>query len=211
MSWVRRRSSSTRRFAGSGSAVDWLIVGLGNPGPEYDRSPHNIGFAVVDELARRHRIGLHAKHKGLYGQGEVGECPIVLLKPLTFMNLSGESVRPAQKQLNVTPERVLVVHDELDLSFGTVRLKQGGGLAGHNGLKSINAFLKTPEFPRVRVGIGRPAADDRRPIRDWILRPMDGSAPYDELAALGADAVEDVLRGGVASAMNTVNARPGLQ
>lgn len=211
MSWVRRRSSSARRFSSSKSAVDWLIVGLGNPGPEYERSPHNIGFAVIDELAKRHSIGLHAKHKGLYGQGEVGECPVALLKPLTFMNLCGESVRPAQKQLNVMPERVLIIHDELDLSLGTVRLKQGGGLAGHNGLKSINALLKTQEFPRTRVGIGRPAADDRRPVRDWILRPMDSTVPYDELAARGADAVEEVLRNGVASAMNTVNARPGLQ
>lgn len=206
MPWVRRQASRQSAAGVLGLPIaSWLVVGLGNPGSEYVRSPHNIGFAVVEELARRHRVSTHSKHKGLYGTGVVNGTSVALLQPLTFMNLSGESVRPAQKSLRLEPARVLIVHDEIDLTFSTVRVKQGGGSAGHNGLKSIHQYLKTQDFPRVRMGVGRPDEGDRRPIRDWILRPMAAEVDYEGLAELGANVVERVLADGVVTAMNVVN------
>jgi PTH1 family peptidyl-tRNA hydrolase len=203
--WVRRPGRRTSPARSAGSDAAWLIVGLGNPGPEYVRSPHNIGFAAIEELAARNRVPLIAKHKGLYGTGTIGETGVAVLQPLTFMNLSGESVRPAQKQLGLDAANVLVVHDELDLPFGALRVKQGGGLAGHNGLKSINQYLKSPEFVRLRVGIGRPEPGDRRPVRDWILKPMGPEIAYEDLAQRAAQAIEQIVTEGVTPAMNAIN------
>ncbi|MCW2961403.1 MAG: Peptidyl-tRNA hydrolase [Thermoleophilia bacterium] len=189
--------------------VRWLVVGLGNPGREYDDTPHNIGFQVVDSLATAHRIPLIAKHDGLYGVGTFPdiEGDVAVLKPLTFMNLSGRSVKPAMSTLNLGPPRVLVVHDEIDLPFGALQLKVGGGLAGHNGLKSITESLSTKEFVRLRVGVGRPGPGDRRPIRDWILSSWDQSAgEVEQLALDAASAVEFTIRSGVRVAMNKINA-----
>ncbi|MCW2926748.1 MAG: pth2 [Thermoleophilia bacterium] len=188
--------------------VRWLVVGLGNPGPEYANTPHNVGFGVVDALAASTRTPLVAKHEGLYGVGSVAEADgdVAMLKPLTYMNLSGRSVKPAMSQNQLLPARVLVVHDEIDLPFGTLQLKVGGGLAGHNGLKSITESLSTKEFVRLRVGVGRPGAGDRRPIRDWILSSWDqGPAEVEQLVLDALGAVELVVRSGVRTAMNRVN------
>jgi PTH1 family peptidyl-tRNA hydrolase len=192
--------------------VRWLVVGLGNPGREYEDTPHNVGFQVVDQLADETRTSLVAKHDGLYGVGAIHDADgdVALLKPLTYMNLSGRSVKPAMHRLQLQPARVLVVHDEIDLPFGQVQVKVGGGLAGHNGLKSITELLSTREFVRVRVGVGRPGAGDRRPIKDWILSSWDQSP--DEVRMLvdsAAAAVELIVRRGVRAAMNAVNAKPG--
>lgn len=186
----------------------WLVVGLGNPGPEYAHTPHNIGFEVVDAVAAATRTTLISKHEGLYGVGVIdgADGDVALLKPLTYMNLSGRSVKPAMQQLKLLPARVLVVHDEIDLPFGALQVKVGGGLAGHNGLRSITDSLATKEFVRLRVGVGRPQPGDRRPIRDWILSSWDQQP--EEVAQLVADArgaVELVARSGVRVAMNKVN------
>ena len=188
--------------------VRWLVVGLGNPGREYEDTPHNVGFLVADVLAESMRASWIAKHDGLYAVGAVDRADgdVALLKPLTYMNLSGRSVKPAMKQLQLLAGRVLVVHDEIDLPFGTLQLKVGGGLAGHNGLKSITESLSTKEFVRLRVGVGRPGPGDRRPIKDWILSSWDQSP--DEVQQLtfdAAGAVETVVRSGVRAAMNVVN------
>jgi PTH1 family peptidyl-tRNA hydrolase len=189
--------------------VRWLVVGLGNPGREYEDTPHNVGFQVVDALATSTRTPLVSKHEGLYGVGAIdgADGDIALLKPLTYMNLSGRSVKPAMSQNQLLPARVLVVHDEIDLPFGQVQLKVGGGLAGHNGLKSITDSLSTKEFVRLRVGVGRPGPGDRRPIRDWILSSWDQPAGEVEQLVLDAmSAVELIVRSGVRVAMNKVNA-----
>ncbi|MCW2923855.1 MAG: Peptidyl-tRNA hydrolase [Thermoleophilia bacterium] len=188
--------------------VRWLVVGLGNPGAEYARTPHNVGFEVVDSIAAATRTSLVSKHEGLFGVGALPDLDwdVALLKPLTYMNLSGRSVKPAMSQLQLAPGRVLVVHDEIDLPFGTLQVKLGGGLAGHNGLKSITESLATKEFVRLRVGVGRPGPGDRRPVRDWILSTWDQSATEVEILVADACAAVDlVLRSGVRVAMNKVN------
>ena len=190
--------------------VRWLVVGLGNPGREYEDTPHNVGFQVVDAIATATRTSLIAKHEGLDGVGAIdgADGDVALLKPLTYMNLSGRSVKPAMSQNRLLPARVLVVHDEIDLPFGELQVKVGGGLAGHNGLKSITDSLSTKEFVRLRVGVGRPGPGDRRPIRDWILSSWDQSpADVSMLVDSAVEAVNLVVRSGVRVAMNKVNAR----
>lgn len=190
--------------------VRWLVAGLGNPGREYEATPHNVGFLVVESLAASHRIPLIAKHDGMFGVGEVrgADGDVALLEPLTYMNLSGRSVRPALKAVGLDAAGLLVVHDEVDLPFGQLQLKLGGGFAGHNGLKSINEMLGTREFARLRIGVGRPGPGDRRPLRDWILSSWDQSAgEVEQLVLDAATAVEQVVTNGVRSAMNAINTR----
>ena len=199
------RSKSTYE---SKQDVRWLVVGLGNPGREYADTPHNIGFDVIDSLVEAHRISTIGKHDGIFGVGSFPEADgdVAVLKPLTYMNLSGRSVKPAMSQLQLAPGRVLVVHDEIDLPFGTLQVKLGGGLAGHNGLKSINELLSTKEFVRLRIGVGRPGAGDRRPIRDWILSSWDQSpAEVEQLVLDAASAVELIVTKGVRASMQQVN------
>lgn len=200
--WLRKHKGYRSR-----RDIQWLVVGLGNPGPKYERSPHNVGFEVVQRLAATHRIPLLAKHEGMFGAGSIGDVDVAVLMPLTFMNLSGRSVRPAQRAVGVDPAHVIVVHDDADLEFGDVRLKFGGGLAGHNGLRSIAPMLGTNDFPRVRIGVGRPEPGDRRPLADWILTPFDTVVDVEPLYRAGADAVERVVRDGLERAMNAVNPR----
>lgn len=188
--------------------VRWLVAGLGNPGREYEDTPHNIGFAVVEAIAASRRASWIAKHDGLFAITDIPEADgdVALLKPLTYMNLSGRSIKPALSQLKLGPPRLLVVHDEIDLPFGQLQLKVGGGLAGHNGLKSTAELLSTREFVRLRVGVGRPGEGDRRPIRDWILSSWDQSpAEVEQLTFDAASAVELVVRSGIRVAMNQVN------
>ncbi|MBC7645439.1 MAG: aminoacyl-tRNA hydrolase [Thermoleophilia bacterium] len=185
--------------------VQWLVAGLGNPGPKYQGSPHNVGFAVVDQLSIAHRISLTAKHDGMFGTGKIGESDIALVEPLTFMNLSGRSVKPTLRALDLTPDRLIVVHDEIDLPYGAVQVKIGGGLAGHNGLRSISELLGTREYTRVRIGVGRPDSDDRRPIADWILVPFSRDLDVESLYIHGATAVERIIELGPIAAQNAVN------
>ena len=183
-----------------------LIVGLGNPDPCHQGNRHNVGFMVVDKLADDARISLtRKKFGGVYGKGPLGDGSAVLLKPLTYMNLSGRSVAPAARFFDFAPEEVLVVHDELDLPFGTIRLKVGGGHAGHNGLRSIQAELGTNAFHRLRVGIGRP---ERGSVSHFVLSDFSAGDERDWLPDLTercAQAVMSVMRDGIRKAMNTVN------
>ena len=146
-----------------------LVAGLGNPGREHARNRHNAGWMVVDELARRHGGSWRGKFAGQMAEVRVGDERLALLKPETYMNDSGRSVGPAAAFFKLEPSEVLVVHDEGDFDLGRLELKVGGGLAGHNGLRSIAQQLGTPDFLRLRIGVGRPERGDPRPLADWVL------------------------------------------
>lgn len=188
-----------RRPFGGSAPADWLIVGLGNPGPEYERTPHNVGFQVVAELARRWSLGKPRKvFGGLLSDGRTspGGPRVAILQPLTYMNESGDSAGPARGALKVPLEQVLVVHDEIDLPFGDIRPRLGGGLAGHNGLKSMRRGLGSPDFGRVRVGVGRPDSTDPEIVSAYVLgRWRQPTAEVEALVGQAADAVERVVSG----------------
>jgi peptidyl-tRNA hydrolase, PTH1 family len=191
----------------SGSSLDLLVVGLGNPGREYERNRHNVGAMVADELARRHDGSWRSKFSGRIAEIRLEGHKLALLKPETYMNESGRSVGAAASFFKVDPDAVLVVHDESDLELGRLQLRLGGGLAGHNGLRSIAQHLKTQEFLRLRVGVGRPERGDPRPLADWVLANFE---PHEEAAALvarAADAVETLDAEGVEQAQIQVNRR----
>ena len=192
----------------------WLVVGLGNPGKKYERTRHNVGQEAVELLASRHGVSLReGRDKALVGEislpGEQGNEKIVLAVPLTFMNESGQAVRPLLKRHNVKPDevatRLVIVHDELDLEPGIVRVKSGGGLAGHNGLRSITSHLSTQDYLRVRIGVGKPpsAAEGA----DHVLRklPPTERAVLDDAVVRAADAVESLVGKGLAATMNIFN------
>jgi PTH1 family peptidyl-tRNA hydrolase len=179
--------------------VDWLVVGLGNPGSRYAGTPHNVGFEVADALARRWSLPRAQKRfNGLVTDGRTGPGGprVAVLLPQTYMNEAGRSVGPARGAYKVDLDRVLVVHDEIDLPFGEVRTRLGGGLAGHNGLKSLKAGLGSADFPRVRVGVGRPDSTDPDIVASYVLGKW--RQPRDEVAALverAADAAERIVLG----------------
>ena len=187
-----------------------LIVGLGNPGREYEGSRHNAGFLALDELHRRTTLpDFKEKFSGVWTKGELFGHPVALLKPMTYMNLSGDSVQPASAYLKVPPENIIILHDELDLPFADVRIKAGGGHAGHNGLRSLVDQVGSPDFVRVRIGIGRPPPDFRGEVADYVLSSFDPSerAELDEVVARAVDAARKVLTLGTQAAMNLVNAK----
>ena len=158
------------------SVVDWLIVGLGNPGAEYDGSRHNLGFEVAEVLASRWGLPKpKSKYRGLLTDGRTGPGGprVAILRPMTYMNDAGESVGPARGAFKLPLDRVLVIHDEIDLPFGEIRPRVGGGLAGHNGLKSLKAGLGSPDFARVRIGVGRPP---RSPTSSTARRPRPNAS-----------------------------------
>lgn len=191
----------------------WLIVGLGNPGPEYEWTPHNVGFLAVDRVAERNAIRItRPDSQALVGVGEIAGRPVLLAKPLTYMNLSGGSVKQLRAKHDVPGARILVVYDDLDLPWQSVRIRPNGSPAGHNGMKSIVAGLGSQDFPRVRVGVhpGHPLASGK----DFLLSPMK-KAQREELVSLldyTSQAVETVVAEGVDKAMASFNRRaPGLQ
>ncbi len=189
----------------------WLIVGLGNPGREYASHRHNVGFMVIDELARRVRAdSFRDKFSAQYAKAEIEGQAAILLKPETFMNLSGRSVQPAMAFFKVQPSELLVIHDELDLPFGELRLKLGGGHAGHNGLRSIMSSIGPGDFGRLRFGIGRPPAEFRGDVANYVLSSFDAveRATLPDLLTKASDAVLDVCRRGFSAAMNARNTRP---
>ena len=174
---------------GASAPVDWLVVGLGNPGAKYAGSPHNIGFEVANLLAQRWELPrAKTKYAGLLTEGRTGPGGprVAILLPQTYMNEAGRAVGPARGAYRLPLERVLVVHDEIDLPFGDVRTRIGGGLAGHNGLKSLKAELGGPEFTRVRVGVGRPDSTDPEIVSAHVLGALRKSTA--EVAELADDA-----------------------
>ena len=181
----------------SASTLDLLVVGLGNPGRKHARDRHNVGFMVVDELARRTSTTLKGKFTGHVGEVRIGQARVALLKPETFMNESGRSVQPAVAFYKTPLDRLLVVHDEVDLDHGRLQVRLGGGLAGHNGLRSIAGRLSSSEFLRLRVGVGRPGRGDPRDVADFVLAPFAPEDDADDLIARAADAVESLLESGL--------------
>jgi peptidyl-tRNA hydrolase, PTH1 family len=187
------------------STLDLLVAGLGNPGREYARNRHNVGWMVVDELARRHDASFRGRFSGQLGEVRVGEKKLALLKPETFMNESGRSIAAAARFFKVEPEAILIVHDDVDLEPGRLQARQGGGLAGHNGLRSIVQALGKQEFLRLRIGVGRPERGDPRPVSDYVLSNFDEFTDVDELVGRAADAVETIAVDGLEAAQQRFN------
>jgi PTH1 family peptidyl-tRNA hydrolase len=182
--------------------ADWLIVGLGNPGPEYAGTRHNLGFEIANELTRRWGLPKpKSKYRGLLTEGRAGPGGprVAVLLPQTYMNEAGRSVGPARGAFKVPLDHVLVLHDEIDLPFGRIQLRTGGGVAGHNGLKSTRDGLGSPDFSRIRVGVGRPPTTDPERVSAYVLGRF--REPKDEVRALveqAADTAEQLVMEGPA-------------
>jgi peptidyl-tRNA hydrolase, PTH1 family len=187
------------------STLDLLIAGLGNPGREYEQTRHNLGWLVGDELARRHGGSFRSKFSGQLAEMRIGEKKVALLKPETYMNESGRSLAAAARFFKVEPGALLVVHDDVDLEPERLQARLGGGLAGHNGLRSIAQALATNDFLRLRIGVGRPGRGDRRSVSDYVLSNFDPEADVDALVARAADAVETLVGGGLEEAQRRYN------
>ena len=190
----------------SGGAA-WLIVGLGNPGEKYENTRHNVGFQVIDELAERQGKPVQRlKFKALTGLLTIGGEKALVLKPVTYMNLSGEAVRPAADFYKLPPERILVISDDVALAAGRLRIRAKGSAGGHNGLKSIIQHLGTDQFPRIRVGVGEKPHPDYD-LADWVLgRPQgEDKKAIDGAVKRAADAVECILSQGLERGMGRFN------
>jgi len=190
-------------------AAPALIVGLGNPGPQYEKTRHNVGFMVADALAGRigSAFSSHKKSNSDIVQARLGSRSVVIAKPRTFMNLSGQPVAALARFFSIEPANVVVVHDELDIDFGALRLKLGGGEGGHNGLRSISQHLSTKDYLRVRVGVGRPPG--RMDPASFVLKPFSAAERKDlgVVVEEAADAAELLLSAGLEAAQNRVHPR----
>jgi PTH1 family peptidyl-tRNA hydrolase len=187
------------------SALDLLVVGLGNPGRDYARHRHNAGWMVVDELARRQGATWKSKFNGKLAEVRLDGHRVALLKPETYMNDSGRSVAAAARFYKLEPDAILVVHDEGDFDLGRLQARKGGGLGGHNGLRSIAQQLKTPEFLRLRIGVGRPGRGDPRPLADYVLSNFTPEDDPETLIRRAADAVETLDAEGLERAQQQFN------
>jgi peptidyl-tRNA hydrolase, PTH1 family len=190
-----------------GTSLDLLVAGLGNPGREYARNRHNVGWLVVDELARRHDGAWRAKFNGQLAEIRIDGHKVALLKPETFMNDSGRPVQAAVTFFKLAPDAVLVVHDDGDLALGRLQARLGGGSAGHNGLRSIAQHLGTPDFMRLRVGVGRPERGDQRKLADFVLADFRPEDDPDSLVRAAADAVETLDAEGLEAAQRAINGK----
>jgi peptidyl-tRNA hydrolase, PTH1 family len=188
-----------------GPSLDVLVVGLGNPGPEYASTRHNLGFMVTDRLAEQWSASWRSKFSGRLAEARDGDLRVALLQPQTFMNLSGRNVAAAMRFYKLEPDALVVVHDEIDLPLGDVRAKFAGGLAGHNGLRSLRESLGTAEFARVRIGVGRPERGEQIPVADWLLRPFPADVDVGALVDRGTECALAVVRDGVDAAMARFN------
>ena len=194
-------------FNKKSGGVDWLLVCLGNPGDQYENTRHNVGFMVADELGERHNVPIQRlKFRALTNTITVGDEKVLLMKPVTYMNLSGEAVHEAAAFYKIPPERVLVISDEVSLAPGKIRVRRSGSAGGHNGLKNIIAHLGTDQFPRIRVGVGQKPHPDYD-MADWVLGKFQGEDKKAVEAAVkkAADAAECLIREGVDKAMNKYN------
>jgi PTH1 family peptidyl-tRNA hydrolase len=184
--------------------VDYLIIGVGNPGKKYENTRHNVAWMVINSLSFSSKLIWKEKFKGVYAEYKNGDDRWYFLKPQTFMNLSGESVRPMLDFFKIEMKNILVIHDELDLNYGVIAFKNGGGLAGHNGLKSITEHTATQDYKRLRVGIGRPLSQD---VSSHVLSPFSKEESYklDEYLKLTASAVEQMMINGFDKVSNLYN------
>ena len=206
---VRRANPAKSRTHKKPASIEWVVAGLGNPGDEYARSRHNAGFMIVDRIAKANGAKLsRRKFKGLIAEITLAGKAAVLVKPQTFYNLSGECVAALLGYFKIAPERLIVVHDELDIEAGRLRIKQGGGDAGNRGVRSIAEALGATGFVRVRIGIGRPADPDED-NKDYLLTPMNAKERQEMESSLerAAGAVEAVAESGLERAMNRYNQR----
>lgn len=183
----------------------WLVAGLGNPGEKYSQTRHNIGFMVADLLGEKWRLRFEAHGASLLGAGLIGETPAGLNKPQAYMNLSGPPIWEIAGKFGIDRERVLVIHDDLDLPFGKIKIKKKGGHGGHKGIQSLIQSFGDGDFPRLRVGIGRPPAGQT--IVDHVLGRFDAEEDLvlGKVVTLAGDAVETVLREGISKGMNSFN------
>ena len=187
------------------STLDLLVAGLGNPGREYATTRHNAGWMVLDELARRQGGSWRSKFSGQLTEIRLDGARLALVKPETYMNESGRSIAAAAGFFKTAVDSVLVVHDDVDLEEGRLQARLGGGLGGHNGLRSIAQALGSQEFLRLRVGVGRPGRGDRRSVADYVLASFEPETDVDALVARSADAVETVVRDGLEAAQQRFN------
>jgi PTH1 family peptidyl-tRNA hydrolase len=189
----------------SASTLDLLVAGLGNPGREYAATRHNVGWMAVDELARRRDGSWRSKFSGQLSEIRLGESRIALVKPETYMNESGRSIAAAAHFFKVPVDAVLVVHDDVDLDEGRLQARLGGGLAGHNGLRSIAQALGSQEFLRLRIGVGRPGRGDRRSVADYVQAAFAPETDVEALLARSADAIEAIVGDGLDAAQQRFN------
>ncbi|MEO8797724.1 MAG: aminoacyl-tRNA hydrolase [Polyangiaceae bacterium] len=188
----------------------WLFVGLGNPGKKYENTRHNVGFMTTRAFLQKESLGdAREKFSGLFLRATASFGDVAVLEPQTFMNLSGDSVQPAAAFLKVPVTAIVVAHDELDVPFGEIRIKSGGGHAGHNGLRSMIERLGSPDFVRVRIGIGRPPPGFRGDVADYVLSGFDPSekAELPDIVEKAVKALVSIGQDGLTSAMTRVNAK----
>jgi PTH1 family peptidyl-tRNA hydrolase len=186
----------------------WLIAGLGNPGRKYEQNWHNSGFQALDILARRNQLTIdRIRFQGLIGLGKIGETRVMLLKPTTYMNRSGASIREASAFFKIEPSHCLVIYDDIDIPLGQIRIRENGGPGTHNGMRSIVASLGGENFPRIRIGIG--PQPEQWDIADFVLSdvPEQARESWMQSATRAAEAVETVCRSGLATTMNQFNRR----
>ena len=194
-------------FFKKSGGVDWLLVCLGNPGDQYENTRHNVGFMVADEVAERLRVPIQKlKYKALTNTVTLGGQKVLVMKPVTYMNLSGEAVRQAADFYKVAPDHVLVVSDDTSLAVGKLRIRKGGSAGGHNGLKSIIQHLGTDQFPRLRLGVGEKPHPDYD-LADWVLGrfQVEDKKQVDGAVKRAADAIECILSQGLDKGMNKFN------
>ncbi len=200
--------SILNKFAGRKTGrPEWIIAGLGNPGPSYANTRHNVGFRVLDILADQLSISVkNLSFQALTGRGSCEGQNVLLLKPQTYMNLSGQAVGKAARFYKIAPEKIIVIHDDLDLPVGKLRVRKHGSSGGHNGIQNIQDQLHSDQFPHVKIGIGSPAHPDHD-VKDWVLGLFaeDEKAGMERAYELAAEAVREIIRNGVDSAMNKFN------
>ena len=189
----------------SASTLDLLVAGLGNPGREYARTRHNVGWLAVEELAARHDGSWRSKFSGRLSEVRLDGLRLALLEPETYMNESGRSIGAAARFFKAPAESLLVVHDDVDLEEGRLQTRLGGGLAGHNGLRSIAQALGTQDFLRLRIGVGRPGRGDPRSVADYVLSPFEPETDVGALVSRAADAAETVAHEGLEAAQARFN------
>lgn len=189
----------------------YLIVGLGNPEPEYSRTRHNMGFDVINKLAKKCEIEItRSKYNAFYGSGIIENEKVILIKPQTYMNLSGQAIKPFMDFYKIQPENVMIIYDDMDTDEGLIRIRQKGGAGSHNGMKSVVQELGTQNFPRIRVGIGRPDDDDFDRINYVIGQIQDNE--YETLSKAqdkAVDAVISYIKNGIENTMNNFNKEDG--
>lgn len=200
-------SKASTRLDPASLSAEWIVVGLGNPGAKYAATRHNVGYMALDDLLAETGDVLEpvTGHQLSAARIDVAGSPVIAVRSHTYMNLSGDPIAPLAQQLGVPAERIIVIHDELDLPAGTVRVKKGGNENGHNGLKSLTERLGTRDYLRVRVGIGRPAKGGSIP--DWVLASVDATPEFDASIATAAQAARLIIAQGLGKAQNEIHSR----